>query len=156
SRRQAAKPRGKRVVKVAKELEQLRHRVHQLTGILDVAKAMASERDFNQLLSLILKEVRETLEADRCSLFILDHERGELWSKVAQGLEIREIRVPIGTGIAGFVAESGQRVRLADVYDDPRFDKSWDVKTGYRTRAMLCVPMLDAHGRVAGVIQAIN
>lgn len=140
----------------AGEVEQLRHRVHQLTSLLDVAKGMAKERDFNQLLQFILKQVREVLEAERCSLYILDHERGELWSKIAQGLEIREIRVPLGTGISGFVAETGECVRIADAYDDPRFDKSWDIKTGYRTRAMLCVPMLDNHGRVAGCIQAIN
>ena len=128
----------------------------QLTSLLDVAKGMVKERDFNQLLQFILKQVREVLEAERCSLYILDHERGELWSKIAQGLEIREIRVPLGTGISGFVAETGECVRIADAYDDPRFDKSWDIKTGYRTRAMLCVPMLDNHGRVAGCIQAIN
>ncbi len=134
----------------------LKKRVTQLSGLLDVAKAMAGERDFNQLLQLILKAVRESLGAERCSLFILDHERGELWSKIAQGLEIREIRMPLGTGIAGYVAQSGERICLADAYDDPRFDRSWDQKTGYRTRAMLCVPMLNSDGQVAGVVQAIN
>jgi HD-GYP domain-containing protein (c-di-GMP phosphodiesterase class II) len=130
--------------------------VSKLESLLDVATGMAAERNLNQLLQLILREVREAVEADRCSLFIIDRERGELWSKIAQGLEIREIRIPIGVGLAGFVAQTGERVNLEDVYDDPRFDKSWDRKTGYRTRAMLCVPMLNRDGEVTGVIQTIN
>src|SRR5690349_14271596 len=117
---------------------------------------MAAERDLNALLQLILKEVRASVEADRCSLFIVDHERGELWSKIAQGLEIREIRVPLGVGIAGYVGETGQKLNIADVYEDARFDRSWDTKTGYRTKTMLCVPMLNRDGQVTGVIQAIN
>ncbi len=134
----------------------MKRRVAKLSSLLDVATAMAAERDLNQLLQLILREVRETVEADRCSLFIVDHERGELWSKIAQGLEIREIRIPIGVGIAGHVAETGQKINLPDVYEDPRFDRSWDSKTGYRTKAMLCVPMVNREGQVSGVIQAIN
>ncbi|MCC6810311.1 MAG: GAF domain-containing protein [Deltaproteobacteria bacterium] len=134
----------------------LQRRVDKLSSLLDVATAMAAERDLNQLLAVILREVRDVVEADRCSLFIIDHERGEIWSKIAQGLEIREIRIPIGVGIAGYVAQTGEKVNLADVYDDPRFDRTWDKKTGYRTKAMLCVPMKNRDGRLTGVIQAIN
>lgn len=131
-------------------------RVDKLTSLLDVAKAMTKERDFNHLLALIMREARDCVEADRTSLFIVDRERNELWSKIAQGLEIREIRVPLGKGIAGFVADSGEHVRIKDAYFDDRFDKSWDQKTGYRTKAVMCVPMMDADKRVVGVLQAIN
>lgn len=131
-------------------------RVDKLTSLLDVTKAMTKERDFTQLMSMIMREARDCVEADRTSLYIVDRETNELWSKIAQGLEIREIRVPIGKGIAGYVALTGESVNIADAYNDERFDKSWDVKTGYRTKAVLCVPMMNAEKQVVGVLQAIN
>lgn len=127
----------------------------KLQSILDVAKAMTAERDLDQLLPLILTQAARVVEADRCSLFILDRDRGELWSKVAQGVG-SEIRVAIGTGIAGAVAQSGSVLNLADAYEDPRFNRSFDVSHNYRTTSLLCVPMRDANGDVTGVIQALN
>src|SRR5271157_3596016 len=74
-------------------------RVEKLTALLDVGKAMASERNLDRLLQLIMTEVTKVMEADRSSLFLVDRERNELWSKIAQGLEVREIRIKIGMGI---------------------------------------------------------
>lgn len=127
----------------------------KLQSILDVAKAMTAERDLDQLLPLILSQAARVVEADRCSLFVLDRDRDELWSKVAQGTQ-SEIRVKNGTGIAGTVARTGAVINLPDAYDDERFNRSFDVASGYRTRALICVPMRDAAGDVTGVIQALN
>ena len=136
-------------------VQDLQRRVQKLTSILEVAKAITAERDLDLLLPLIMTEAAKVVDADRCSLFILDRERKELWSKVAQGATA-EIRVPVGKGIAGGVAQTGEVINLSDAYADPRFNRTIDLSTGYRTRTILCVPMRDAAGEVTGVIQALN
>jgi HD-GYP domain-containing protein (c-di-GMP phosphodiesterase class II) len=130
-------------------------RVDKLNSILEVAKAMTAQRDLDTLLPLILKEAARVVEAERCSLFILDRERNELWSRIAQGTT-GEIRVPVGSGIAGTVAATGQIVNIRDAYEDARFNRSFDVANNFRTKSILCVPMRDARGDVTGVMQAIN
>ncbi|WNG52923.1 GAF domain-containing protein [Archangium minus] len=133
----------------------LNRRLKKLTSILDVTKAMSAERDLDLLLPLILYEASKVVEADRCSLFVLDRERNELWSKVAQGSK-SEIRLPVGNGIAGQVAQTGEVINLPDAYADERFNRTFDNLSGYRTQSVLCVPMRDANGEVTGVIQALN
>jgi HD-GYP domain-containing protein (c-di-GMP phosphodiesterase class II) len=130
-------------------------RVDKLNSILEVAKAMTAQRDIDTLLPIILKEAARVVEAERCSLFILDRERNELWSRIAQGTT-GEIRVPVGSGIAGAVAQTGQLVNIIDAYEDARFNRSFDVANNFRTKSILCVPMRDARGDVTGVIQALN
>ncbi len=134
----------------------LEKRVAKLTALLDIGKAMTAERDLDRLLPLIMGEVTKVMEADRSTLFLVDRGRSELWSKIAQGLEVREIRVKIGTGIAGHVAATGKVVHIPDAYADPRFDRSTDLQTGYRTRSILAVPMANKPGEVIGVIQVLN
>nr|WP_236673840.1 HD family phosphohydrolase [Comamonas sp. JC664] len=116
---------------------------------------MSAERDLDLLLPLILFEATKVVEADRCSLFILDRERNELWSKVAQGSK-NEIRLPVGSGVAGQVAQTGAVINIPDAYADARFNRSFDISSGYQTKTILCVPMRDAGGEVTGVIQALN
>ena len=134
----------------------LQARVEKLTALLDVGKAMASERNLDRLLQLILSEVTKVMEADRSSLFLVDRERNELWSKIAQGLQVREIRIKIGMGISGYVAQTGNIVNIQDAYADARFNKETDIRTGYRTRTILCVPMRNKLNETIGVIQVLN
>jgi len=134
----------------------LEKRVFKLTALLEIGKAMTGERNLDLLLPLIMGEVTKVMEADRSTLFLVDRERNELWSKIAQGLEVREIRVKVGTGIAGSVAAAGTVVHIPDAYADPRFDRTTDLKTGYRTRSILAVPMVNKPGEVIGVIQVLN
>ncbi len=132
-------------------------RVGKLTAILDVAKAMVSERDLDALLPMIMREAGRVAEADRCSIFLVDREAQVLYSKVAQGMgRSPMIRVPLGVGIAGHTARTGQPINLPDAYVDPRFNRAVDLSTGYRTTSLLCVPMFNAKGEVVGVIQALN
>jgi HD-GYP domain-containing protein (c-di-GMP phosphodiesterase class II) len=134
----------------------LAKRVEKLTALLEIGKAMASERNLDRLLRLILDDVTKVMEAERSSLFLVDRERDELWSKIAQDLEVREIRVKIGTGIAGHVAQTGEVVNIQDAYADPRFSQETDRRTGYRTRTILCTPMRNKHNEVIGVLQVLN
>ena len=134
----------------------LETRVEKLTALLEVGKAMASERNLDRLLQLILSDVTKVMEADRSSLFLVDQERNELWSKIAQGLEVREIRIKIGMGISGYVAQTGKTVNIQDAYNDPRFNQETDRRTGYRTETILCVPMQNKMDEVIGVLQVLN
>lgn len=134
----------------------LAKRLEKLTSVLEVGKALMAERNLDTLLNMILREVTTVAEADRSSLYLVDKERGELRTKIAQGMGIEEIRVMIGTGIAGYVAQSGQSVNITDAYSDPRFSKETDRRTGYRTETILCVPMINKLGEVIGVCQVLN
>lgn len=127
----------------------------RLRAVLDIAKALTSERDLDRLLSLIVHEASRIVDADRGTLFLVDPDTGELWSKIAQGVG-GEIRVPRGAGIAGAVVETGEVINLEDAYADPRFNQSVDKTTGYFTRTMLCVPMRNTHGDIVGVLQLLN
>jgi signal transduction histidine kinase/putative methionine-R-sulfoxide reductase with GAF domain len=135
------------------QLEQERAKVRALE---DIGVALGSTLDLNELLALVVTRVSQVIEADRSTLYLLDEETGELWSKVAEGEAISEIRLRVGEGLAGWVAQSGRAVNIKDAYLDKRFDSFWDKRTGYRTRSILCVPMKNHHGRILGVIQALN
>src|SRR5688500_17886065 len=106
---------------------------------------MSAERDLNVLLHLIMYEATKVVEADRSTLFIHDRARGELWSKVAQG-STTEIRFPVGSGIAGTVAQTGETININDAYADKRFNRNIDLSSGYRTKTILCCPMRNAMG----------
>lgn len=135
----------------------LEARIAKLQSLLDVAKAMTAERDLDALLKLILDEAVRVVGADRCTLWIVDRDRNELWTKVAQGLDkAQKIRIPVGVGIAGQVAQTGVVINIPDAYADPRFNRAIDRDTGYRTRNILGVPMRYTTGEVTGVLQALN
>ena len=119
-----------------------------------VSRAMTGERDLDRLLALILESATELLHADRCSLFVVDHEAGELWTRIAQGS--KEIRLPLGSGIAGSVAQSAEIVNIPDAYSDERFNPENDKRSGYKTTSMLCMPLVSHESKVVGVLQALN
>lgn len=140
----------------AAELVRLRAELARHQRLAEASYALHTTLDLDLLLQLILATARDGVEADRGTVFLLSEDGTELWSKVLQGEKALEIRLPAGKGIAGSVASTGQTVRIADAYDDPRFDRSWDKKTGYRTRQILCAPIRSREGRVVGVFQLLN
>ena len=95
------------------------------------------------------------INADRSSLFLVDGEYLEL--KVADNLDkLGRIRIPLGSGIAGAVAQTGQAIRIDDAYSDPRFNRSVDKKTGYRTRSIISLPVKNQSGEVFAVAQLLS
>ena len=128
----------------------------KLRALQDISAALGSTLDLGELLEMILDRISEVMEADRSTLYLLDEETDELWSKVAQGKTVYEIRLRIGEGLAGTVAKTGKTLNIKDAYQDVRFDAEWDRRTGYRTRSTLCVPMKNQHGRTIGVVQVLN
>lgn len=130
--------------------------INRLHYFIEVAKRVNSTIQIDELLKVILEIALEITNADRGTVYLVDENSGEIWSKVLMGNEIAEIRLPIGKGIAGYVAQTGETINLIDAYQDPRFNPEVDMKTGYRTKTMLCQPIKDKDGKIVGVFQLIN
>jgi multidrug resistance efflux pump/putative methionine-R-sulfoxide reductase with GAF domain len=128
----------------------------QVVRILGAIQEINAEGSLDGQLALIAKCTTELAGCERCSVFLVDPEKRELWSKVAIGLTDQEIRFPVGRGIAGSVAETGTLENILDAYADPRFNPDVDRQTGFRTRNMLVVPVKNRQQEVVGVLQLIN
>ena len=128
----------------------------RLSILLKVGMRLAAERNLDRLLSMIIEETTAVMNAERSSLFLIDAEKGEMWAKIAQGVDVIEIRFPVGTGIAGAVGKTGEIINIADAYQDPRFNPEFDKKTGFRTESILCVPLKNIVGEPIGAIQVLN
>lgn len=129
-----------------------------VSALLKATSCLAQSLDLDKTLRAVMDEARELMQADRSTLFLIDLEKGELWSKVAsgEGNKTVEIRIPIDRGIAGYVACTGQTLNIPNAYEDPRFDPTTDKRTGYLTRTMLCMPVYNSEGKLIGVTQLIN
>jgi adenylate cyclase len=136
--------------------EQVRRAREEETKLLEVTNAISTELQLLPLLEKIMETTTDILEADRSTLFLYDGKTGDLWSQVAQGDEINEIRFPSHLGIAGSVFTTGHTVNIPDAYDDPRFNQEVDKKTGYHTSSILCMPVINKKGVTIGVVQVLN
>jgi signal transduction histidine kinase len=134
----------------------LRREQKKVALVFEVSRALSSALPLDQLLVLIMERVTQLMECDRSTLYLMTDDRHELWSKVVQGGEVVDIRLKVGEGIAGSVAASGESVNIPDAYTDPRFQPAVDLKSGYRTRSILAIPMRNNHGEIVGVLQALN
>ena len=123
---------------------------------VEPAAPFDEERAFDALIDYLAREAVRVMGADRSSIFLLDDERQELWSRVALGMGRREIRFPADRGVAGFVVKTGTLLNVPEPYDDPRFNQAVDRDTGYRTRSILCAPLRARGGRVIGALQVLN
>ncbi len=135
-------------------MQESEQKAGKLMVLLEIGRRLASNMELDSLLDLIIKYATKVMEADRSSLFLVDKNTDELWSKIAQGAD--EIRFPVGKGIAGHVAKTGEIINIPDAYSDPRFNPEVDKKTGYRTKTILCVPLKNNDGEIVGVIQVLN
>ncbi|MCK4593540.1 GAF domain-containing protein [bacterium] len=125
-------------------------------NLLEIGRALSSERDLRSLLKLAARVTTEVMDADRTSVFLIDEAKDELWSIVAEGMAENEIRMPRDVGVAGHVALSGEIANITDAYADPRFNPEIDRRSGYRTKNMLVMPLKGRDGRVLGVLQVLN
>ena len=130
--------------------------IKRLEALINASKILNSTLDLDKLLALILDLASKNLNAARGTIYLIDHERKELWSKVLKGKNLVEIRLPIGTGIAGNVAKTGKTINLKDAWKDKRFFSGFDLRTGFQTKTMLCMPMRDRKGKIIGVFQIMN
>jgi phosphoserine phosphatase RsbU/P len=146
----------RRYAEVALESSERRGAVIELSTIVEATKLLNSTLDLAELLNIILGLTIRYSGAERGTVFLVDREKKEIWSLVGLGLEQHEIRLPITKGIAGWVAQHGEMVNLADAYADPRFESEVDLRLGYRTKSLLCLPIRNKDGETIGVLQLLN
>ena len=124
--------------------------------LLEVTHDLAGELKLDALIQRIMGATTDLLGAERSTLFLFDPKTDELWSRYAAGLTMREIRMPSGSGIAGAVFATGRPENIPDAYADPRFNSEVDRRTGFRTRSILCLPIINKAGARIGVMQVLN
>ena len=152
--------------------DRLRHDV--LQRLLEVSQHLSASAKVTEILSVIINAMRDTLDAERATVFEYDAVKQELFSTVAHGLgkaskesvgpdeeqtqllHSREIRIPVVRGLAGQCAQTRRLINISDAYADDRFDLEIDKQTGFRTRSILTVPLLAYDGELIGVIQVLN
>jgi phosphoserine phosphatase len=128
--------------------------------MLEVARHLSGSANLTQILSVIINAMRDTLAAERATVFEYDEAPQQLVSTVAHGLDpaagADEIRIPADSGLAGQCAQQRAIINVRDAYADDRFDRSIDKQTGFRTRSILTVPLVDDDQALIGVAQVLN
>jgi adenylate cyclase len=137
-------------------VERMKKNRAQEIEFLNVVTDITSELELGNLLTKVMVEATRMLNADRSTLFLNDEKTNELFSRIAMGDSLGEIRLPNHAGIAGTVFTSGKTVNIPYAYADLRFNPSFDKQTGFFTRSILCVPVTNKIGKVIGVTQVLN
>ncbi|MBI3408556.1 MAG: protein kinase [Planctomycetes bacterium] len=130
--------------------------VERLHLLLETVNRLLATPDQDQRLRVLGEATAHIVNAERATIYLIDEAKGEIWSRMALGEELSVIRLPIGSGIAGEVAKTGDIINLSDPYNDSRFNPEIDRRTGFTTRNMLTLPMNDPNGRRMGVFQILN
>jgi sigma-B regulation protein RsbU (phosphoserine phosphatase) len=132
----------------------LEQRIADLSRLLEISRRLGATVELRSLLESLEDAARDVLRCERVSIFILDRATNELYSEVATGGH--EIRFPADRGIAGEAAQRMSAINVSDAYADPRFNREIDKATGFRTRSILTIPMVDLDGALTGVLQLLN
>src|SRR5205085_7813944 len=136
-----------------------KHRdISELNVFHDVAKALTSTLNLDSVLQTIMEKISEYFRPDTWSLLMVDENKDELYFAIAVGPAadtLKNLRLKVGEGIAGWVAKHGESLIVPDVYTEPRFAKRIDEMTKWQTKSVICVPLRAKH-RSLGVIQLIN
>ncbi len=141
-----------------RSLTNVSRRLEDLVLLNEIATAITSNRDLSDLLQQIMSTTSQLLRSEACTLMLMDHKTDELVFKLPSGEkseELREFRLPAGSGISGYVARLGEPVIVNDVSTDPRFNSAVDSQTGFKTRNVMCAPMI-VREKLIGVIEIMN
>ncbi len=147
---------GTLALQSAQFIERMQAIRRQEMEFIDVVSEVTADIKLGSLLQRVMGEATRLLNAERSTLFLNDDKTNELWSEVGQGLDSVQIRLPNHLGIAGAVYTSGKAINIPYAYADLRFNPAFDKKTGYFTRSILCVPIVNKHGKTIGVTQVLN
>jgi hypothetical protein len=137
------------------EVVELIKGARRIRSIFETAPEITCRMSIEDAMKSVVDYICESLKCERATVFAVDKLNNELWSKVAKDTN-QTIKIPMGKGVSGYVAQTGNALNIRDAYHDNRFDPSFDKKTGYRTRTILAVPIINNKGEVEGVVQAIN
>ena len=148
------------VVESVQSLYALNQRQLAATALLNALNALCrSSLDLDDTLKRVMDGAQELMQADRSTLWLIDEDKDELWTKIPIAGQLQEIRIPITAGFAGMVAQSAEPLLIPfDVYDDPRAAiwKETDPKTGYRICSLLSMPVFNTDHKLIGVTQLTN
>ena len=153
-----AKKRGRIVMTASGNISEYEKKVRQLSTLMALSTILNSTLEQKEVRKRAIEAATRLTESEVGSLLLVDEEKNELFFEVAlgeKGEKVKEIRLKMGEGIAGWVAKNGEPVIIDDVQNDPRFFKGADKKSSFVTRNMICVPV-KSEGKVIGVLQAIN
>lgn len=128
----------------------------RLRGFIEIGRTIGTEHHFDKLFPLIIQRISVNLDCERSTLFMVDWQKGQLWSQYAEGLGSIKVAIELKMGLAGTCFLSGQTINVADAYDHFMFNPFFDEKTGFRTRSVLCVPIRHARKEPIGVLQLLN
>jgi adenylate cyclase len=140
----------------AQFIERLEKIRRQELEFINVVSEITSDIKLGSLLQNVMSEATRLLSAERSTLFLNDEKANELWSEVGQGLGATRIRLPNHVGIAGAVFSTGKTINIPYAYADLRFNPAFDKQTGFFTRSILCVPLVNKYGKTIGVTQVLN
>jgi GAF domain-containing protein len=129
--------------------------IDKFSTLLEISRRINSEKNFDELLTIITNEAAKLIDAERATIFLLDKVKGELWAKVAMGVS-STIRFDARLGIAGAVLIAGKTLVVEDAYKSPLFYASVDSTTGFHTRNILSVPLRNHKREIIGVFQVLN
>jgi HD-GYP domain-containing protein (c-di-GMP phosphodiesterase class II) len=138
--------------------DRLRRKIRRLETLIHTSMIFSSILDLDDLLNIVLRKAEEVMEAETSSVFRIDEEKNDLYFIIARGEKgqaAKEIRVPIGKGIVGWVAKHGKSLLVSDVTKDPRWFKGVDKKTKFVTKSIIAVPLV-AKGKIIGVAEVLN
>lgn len=142
------------------ELELVHLRMEEMNALLEVGRVVSSTLDLKELLTKIMSTATKVMRCETSTVYLVDQSSNELYFHIVSGdsnisAKLQEIRLPMGTGLAGWCAQNNAPVIVPDTSKDPRFFKGADKKSGFVTRSMLCVPMCHKD-TVVGVLQVLN
>ncbi|MCE9618816.1 MAG: SpoIIE family protein phosphatase [Planctomycetes bacterium] len=130
-----------------------------IAKLLLVSRRLAGTSELADVLSTVIDALRDLLNAERATVFEYDPKNNQLFTQVAHGIDQAGpgiIRIPANRGIAGAAAQELKLVHIPDAYKDPRFNQEIDKVTGFRTRNILAIPLIDHEGGLVGVAQVLN
>jgi GAF domain-containing protein len=128
----------------------------RMTTLLDVATLMTQAQDLTAVMKEIGEELNELLGCERSTLFSYDKDAEEMWSVISNGGETEQLRVQVSSLVAGYCAITGEVVNIHDPHGDQRFNPEFDRQRNFRTRNVLCVPVVNRRGWVVAAVQVDN
>jgi len=131
-------------------------RLGHLAEFIEFPTSKALEQGIEALLRQLVRNISQLTDAERVTLYLVDPKSGDLWSRVGEGIEHRDIRVSVGEGIVGWVAAHGELINVADASEDERFDGDLDERSGWRTHSVLCAPVHGRRDELIGVLEVVN
>jgi signal transduction histidine kinase len=134
----------------------LRRQLDRYVQLFQVGQIITSEMNFDVLFDVIIEQANRVMDTERCSIFLADDQREQLRMYAATDLQRDEVRIPKSHGVAGWVFSNRVPVIINNAYEDPRFFSGIDRQTGFQTRSILCVPLLDRNGDCIGTMQVLN